>query len=204
MTLYDHPDCPYGMKVRIVLAEKDMDCEMVTVDMQSGQHRQPEFLKLNPFGRVPVLVDEGCVIYDSTIINEYLDDEYPEPALRPADSDERARVRLLEDYADTAFTLPAMALQNELAKAAGTRDESRVKAARDVVVKALEMLNRELEGKAYLGGEEFSLADVAFAPMVLQLEKLGVHLDNTLKNVKAWAQRLAARPSVAKVPRLVA
>jgi glutathione S-transferase len=205
MTLYDHPDCPYGMKVRIVLAEKDMDCEVVTVDVQSGQHRQPEFLKLNPFGRVPVLVDEGCVIYDSTIINEYLDDEYPEPALRPADSDERARVRLLEDYADTAFTLPAMALQNELAKATGTRDEARVKAARDVVVKTLEMLNRELEGKAYLGGDEFSLADVAFAPMVLQLEKLGVHLDSTtLKNVKAWAQRLVARPSMAKVPRLVA
>ena len=82
MTLYDHPDCPYGMKVRIVLAEKDMDCEVVTVDLQSGQHRQSEFLKLNPFGRVPVLVDEDCVIYDSTIINEYLDDEYPEPAER--------------------------------------------------------------------------------------------------------------------------
>jgi len=204
MTLYDHPDCPYGMKVRIVLAEKDMDCEMVTVDMQSGQHRQPEFLKLNPFGRIPVLVDEGCVIYDSTIINEYLDDEYPEPALRPAASDERARVRLLEDYADTAFTLPAMALQNELAKAATARDESRVKAARDVVVKALEMLNRELEGKEYLAGDSFSLADVAFAPMALQVEKLGVHLDNTLKNVKAWVQRLAMRPSIAKVPRLVA
>lgn len=204
MTLYDHPDCPYGMKVRIVLAEKDMDCELVTVDVQSGQHRQPEFLKLNPFGRVPVLVDEGCVIYDSTIINEYLDDEYPEPALRPADSADRARVRLLEDYADTAFTLPAMALQNELAKTPSARDEARIKAARDVVVKSLEMLNRELEGKNYLGGEELSLADVAFAPMALQLEKLGVHLENSLKNVKAWTQRLAARPSIAKVPRLVA
>lgn len=204
MTLYDHPDCPYGMKVRIVLAEKDMDCDVVTVDLQSGQHRQIEFLKLNPFGRVPVLVDEDCVIYDSTIINEYLDDEYPEPALRPAASDERARVRLLEDYADTAFTLPAMALQSELAKAPGARDEARVKAARDVVIRSLEMLNRELADREYLGGETFSLADVAFAPMVLQLDKLGVNLDSTLKNVKAWAQRLASRPSIAKVPRLVA
>jgi GST-like protein len=66
------------------------------------------------------------------------------------------------------------------------------------------MLNRELEGKEYLGGEGFSLADVAFAPMALQLEKLGVNLDNSLRNVKAWAQRVASRPSVAKVPRLVA
>jgi glutathione S-transferase len=97
-----------------------------------------------------------------------------------------------------------MALQNELAKAAGSRDEGRVKAARDVVIKTLEMLNRELEGNDYLGGDSFSLADVAFAPMVLQLDKLGIHLDSTLKNVKAWTQRLASRPSVAKVPRLVA
>ncbi len=203
MTLYDHPDCPYGMKVRIVLAEKEMDCELITVDLQAGQHRQPEFLKLNPFGRVPVLIDEGAVIYESTIINEYIDDEYPEPPIRPVDSGERSRMRLLEDYADTAFTLPAMAVQMELAKPAGVREEQRVRAARDVVVKGLEMLNRELEGREYLVGE-FSLADVAFAPIVLQLERLGIHPDNSLRNLKAWIQRLAARRSIASVPRLVA
>jgi glutathione S-transferase len=191
------------MKVRIVLAEKEMDCDLITVDLQAGQHRQPEFLKLNPFGRVPVLIDEGFVVYESTIINEYIDDEYPEPPLRPVDSGERSRMRLLEDYADTAFTLPAMAVQMELSKPAGVREEQRVRAARDVVVKGLEMLNRELEGREYLAGE-FSLADVAFAPIVLQLEKLGIHPDNSLRNLKAWIQRLAARRSIASVPRLVA
>ena len=84
MTLYDHPDCPYGMKVRIVLAEKEMDCDLITVDLQAGQHRQPEFLKLNPFGRVPVLIDEGFVVYESTIINEYIDDEYPSRRFGPS------------------------------------------------------------------------------------------------------------------------
>lgn len=191
------------MKVRIVLAEKEMDYEMVTVDLQAGQHRQAEFLRLNPFGRVPVLVDEGCVIYDSTVIGEYLDDEYPEPPLRPAGSDERARMRLLEDYADAAFTLPAMALQIELAKQSNIRDDARVRAARDLISKTLDMVNRELDGREYLGGE-FSLADIAFAPMALQLEKLGIHLDTGLRNVKAWVQRLQHRPSVASVPRLVA
>ena len=203
MTLYDHPDCPYGMKVRIVLAEKEMDYDMVTVDLHAGHHRQPEFLKLNPFGRVPVLVDEGCVVYDSTIIGEYVDDEYPEPPLRPADSDERARMRVLEDYADTAFTLPAMALQYELSKPAGSRDEGRIRAARELITKTLDMVNRELEGREYLAGE-FSLADVAFAPMALQLEKLGVHVDTGHRNVRAWIQKLQRRASVASVPRLVA
>lgn len=203
MTLYDHPDCPFGMKVRIVLAEKEMDCETVVVDLAAGQHRQPDFLKLNPFGRVPVLVDEDCVVYDSTIIGEYLDDEYPEPPLRPVDSAERARMRTLEDYADVAFTLPAMALQHEMGKPAGSRDENRVRAARDMIARTLEMVNRELEGREYLCGE-FSLADVAFAPMALQLEKLGVHVEAQLKNVRPWIQRLQGRSSVASVPRLVA
>lgn len=203
MTLYDHPDCPFGMKVRIVLAEKEMDCETVVVDLAAGQHRQPDFLKLNPFGRVPVLVDEDCVVYDSTIIGEYLDDEYPEPPLRPVDSAERARMRTLEDYADVAFTLPAMALQHEMGKPAGSRDEGRVRAARDMIARTLEMVNRALEGREYLCGE-FSLADVAFAPMALQLEKLGVHVEAQLKNVRPWIQRLQGRSSVASVPRLVA
>lgn len=203
MILYDHPDCPYGMKVRIVLAEKEWDCDLVSVDLKAGQHRQSEFLRLNPFGKVPVLVDEECVVYDSTVINEYLDDEYPEPSLRPADSDARARMRLLEDYADSAFTLPAMAVELELAKSTPDREETRLNAARDVVSKGLAMLDRELADREWLVGE-FSLADVAFAPAVLKLEKLGIPVDPALTNVRAWISRLSARPSVGSVLKLVA
>ena len=203
MILYDHPDCPYGMKVRIVLAEKEWDYDLVAVDLKAGQQRQPEFLNLNPFGKVPVLVDDDTVVYESTVINEYLDDEYPEPALRPVDSDARSRVRLLEDYADTAFTLPAMAIQVEQAKGMLERDEARLETARGVVTRGIEMLNRELEGREYLAGE-FSLADVAFAPMALQFERLGMRLDPALKNVRGWLARLSARQSIAAVPKLVA
>jgi len=200
MTLYDHPDCPFGMKVRIVLAEKDWDYDLVTVDMAAAQHRQPEFLKLNPFGQVPVLVDEECVIYDSTIINEYLDDEYPEPALRPADSDLRARMRLLEDYADTSFTLPAMAVDREVAKGVLDRDEAIVERAKSILSKGLEMLNGQLEGKDFLIGE-LSLADIAFAPALMSLERIGVQVDPSLGNVRAWIGRLAGRPSIGSLPK---
>jgi glutathione S-transferase len=203
MKLYDHPDCPYGMKVRIVLAEKEMDFELIEVDLKVGQQRQPEFLRLNPFGKVPVLVDDDVIVYDSTIINEYLDDEYPAPALRPEDSDACARVRLLEDYADTAFTLPAMAIQFEQSKGTLERDDARLETARGVVTRGIEMLNRELEGREYLAGE-FSIADIAFAPMALQLERLGTRLDPAMKNVRAWLTRLTARQSIAAVPKLVA
>jgi len=203
MTLYDHPDCPFAKKVRIVLLEKDLEFDVVTVDLEHGEQRSEEFLKLNPFGKVPVLVDEGCVIYDSTIINEYLNDEYPLPELLPQESADRARVRLLEDFADNAFTLPAMAAERELAKPAGERDDNRLSTAKDVLSATLRMLDRELAGREFLGGE-FSLADVAFAPTALRLDRLGITLGSDLRNVKAWVARLTARASVGSVAKLVA
>ncbi len=200
MTLYDHPDCPFGMKVRIVLAEKDWDYDLVTVDMGANQHRQPEFLKLNPFGQVPVLVDDDTVVYDSTVINEYLEDEYPEPSLRPEDSDLLARVRLLEDYADTSFTLPAMAIEREMKKGVLDRDDVLVKRANAVLGKGLAMLNGQLDGKEFLVGE-LSLADISFAPALMSLDRLGVSVDASLGNVRAWISRLAGRPSIGSLPK---
>ena len=82
--LYDFLPCPFGQKVRIILAEKGLSYELVQIDLTQGEQRKPDFLRLNPFGRVPVLIDEDITVYDSTIIAEYLEDEYPEPPLLPA------------------------------------------------------------------------------------------------------------------------
>jgi RNA polymerase-associated protein len=202
MKLYDYPNCLFAKKVRIVLAEKELEFDTEFIDLSQGQQRSEEFLRLNPFGKVPVLIDEDCVMYESAIINEYLNDEYPHPPdLLPEDSAQRARVRLLADFADRAFTLPAMAVERELA--AAEPDEARLAAARDVLTKTLAMLERELEQREYLAGD-FSLADVSFAPALLQLDKLGVAIDDALVNVKAWSRRLADRPSVGSVMKLVA
>ncbi len=203
MVLYDHPDCPYAKKVRIVLAEKDLTFETRVVDLAAGEHHDKEFLRLNPFGKVPVLVDEGVVVYDSTIINEYLNDEYPHPPLLPEDSSERAQTRILGDFADHAFTLPAMALERELARRANERDDRRMASGREVLTKTLAMLEKRLDGNEYVTGE-FSLADAAFAPTALALNKLGIKIDATVPNVRAWVARLTERPSVGPVVRLVA
>lgn len=202
MTIYDYPGCPFGRKVRIVLAEKELSFDAVQVDLAKGQQRSEEFRRLNPFGKVPVLVDESSVVYESTIINEYLNDEYPHPPeLLPEDSGERARVRLLVDFADRAFTLPVMALERD-AKAAD-KDEARTAAARDTIAKTLAMLERELAGREYLA-EDFSLADVAFAPALLMLPQVGVTIDPSLANVAAWKARLLSRPSIGKVAKSAA
>ena len=203
MTLYDYPDCPFAKKVRIVLAEKELTFDTVPVDLSQGQNRTEDFLRLNPFGKVPVLVDEGCVIYESNIISEYLNDEYPHPPelLPEEDSAERARVRLLADYADRVFTLPFMAIEKHVN---GTdTDPARDARARELVSSGLAMLERELKNREYLAGE-ISLADIAFAPAALGLADLGIEVDSGLSNVKAWIQRLAERPSIGSVIKMVA
>ncbi|MFN8627194.1 MAG: glutathione S-transferase family protein [Candidatus Binatia bacterium] len=193
--LYDYPDCPFCQKVRVVLAEKDLEYERVHVDLRKQEQRSPEFLKLNPYGRVPVLIDEDVVIYDSTIIDEYLDEEYPNPPLMPEDSAGRARVRLLEDFADNSFTPQAGMIMAELHKPEAERDADRIRKLQGEVSRILLRLEAGLDGKEYLGGG-FSLADVAFAPRIVLLSQLGIELDARLQNVSGWIARLRERPSI--------
>jgi glutathione S-transferase len=193
--LYDYPDCPFCQKVRVVLAEKDLEFERVHVDLRKGEQRTPEFLKLNPYGKVPVLIDDDVVVYDSTIINEYLDEEYPNPPLMPQDSAGRARVRQFEDFADNSFTPPAGVVLAELHKQEGERDMEKVRKYQGELARVLARLEGALEGKQFLAGE-FSLADIAFVPRVLILPQLGVELDTRLQNVAAWIGRLRDHPSV--------
>ena len=193
--LYDYPDCPFCQKVRVVLAEKDLEFERIHVDLRKGEQKAPEFLKLNPYGKVPVLIDEDIVVYDSTIINEYLDEEYPNPPLMPEDSASRSRVRLLEDFCDNSFIPPAGVVLTELHKPEAERDEEKVKRYQAEMSRVLGRLEGYLDGYSYLVGE-FSLADVAFAPRVMILPQLGVEVDPRWQNVSGWIGRLRERPSV--------
>lgn len=195
MKLYHHPDCPYSQKVRVVMAEKDLEYELVLVDLHKSEQKTPEFLKLNPYGRVPVLVDDDVVVYDSTIINEYLNEEYPEPAMMPEDSASRARVRLLEDFCDTSLIPPTMVVLAELHKAEDQRDKETLLRYQTEISRVLARLESQLEGREFLGGD-FSLADAAFAPRLMILPQIGVEIDSRLTHVLAWIQRVSERPSV--------
>jgi glutathione S-transferase len=193
--LYDFPQSPYCQKVRLVLAEKDLSYEKTFVDLMKNEQKSPEFLRLNPYGKVPVLIDDGEAIYDSTVVNEYLEDEYPHPPLMPEASGERARVRMFEDFADNSFTAQGGLLAAELRKPAEQVDQERVQRYRADLVRVLEFLERQLEGKDYVAGD-FSLADLAFIPRMLQLPGLGVEIPARLKNVLSWSDRLRQRLSV--------
>lgn len=193
--LYHYPDCPYSQKVRVVMAEKELEYDPVLVDLRKNEQRSAEFLKLNLYGKVPVLIDEEIVIYDSTIINEYLEEEYPAPALMPEDSATRARVRLLEDFCDNSFIPPTLIILAELAKPQAERDAEKVRRFQGEIGRVLVHLDAQLDGKPYLVGE-FSLADCAYAPRLMILPQLGVELDARLQNVGGWVARLHERTSV--------
>jgi glutathione S-transferase len=202
--LYDFLPCPFGQKVRIVLAEKSLSYDLAVLDITKGEHRRPEFLRLNPYGRVPVLVDEDTVVYDSTIINEYLDDEYPDPPVLPRIefSSLRARARLFEDFADTSFTPQVGQLMAEMAKPEGERDQGRVQRLRQTIERVMDYVNRELQGKHFLAGE-FSVADIGFVPRVLVLGELGIEAAAGRSNVDGWIKRLIERPSIQTLEGLV-
>jgi len=132
--------------VRIALAEKRIPWEPILVNLRADEHRTPAFLALNPYGKVPVLLDEGAVIYESTIVNEYLEDRFPEPPLMPRDPLGRAEVRLWEDYGDIAFLGPAEGIFIH-DKGWRTFEPERLQHMRQQVQDALTRLEKQLAGK---------------------------------------------------------
>ena len=195
--LYTFPPSTNSRKVRIALLEKGLEFERVNVDLSKREQKNPEYLKIHPFGQIPALDDEGFVIYDSTVINEYLEDEYPYPPLMPSDSEGRARARLMEDFRDTHFNPYFVHLLQETRKPEGERDEQRIQNAKAEITKGLDRIESELQDREFLAGP-FSLADVAFMSNLELLDRFSIPVDaNKYKRTVAWIDRLKARPSFA-------
>ena len=181
LRLIDAPRCPYCARVRIALAEKGVPYETVVIDLDD----RPAWLyELNPAGRVPVLEEGGWALPESAVINELLEERYPEPPLLPVDPGARAAARLaIFRYED--FTRPYYALR---------RGQEGAEAA---FADALAALDATLEGTPFVTGAAFGLADVAYVPWVIRArDLLGVSLA-PYPHLDAWLARLAERPSVA-------
>jgi glutathione S-transferase len=194
--LYTFPASSNSRKVRMALIEKGLEFERIPIDLSKREQKNPDYLKIHPFGQVPALDDEGFVLYDSTIINEYLEDEYPYPPLLPKDSEGRARARLMEDLRDGHFNPASGQLNRELRKPEAERDQNAIQQARAKITECFDRLEKELEGREYLAGP-FSLADIAFVPNIDTLDRIQLQIDPKYKNVLAWIARLKARPSFA-------
>jgi glutathione S-transferase len=198
ITLYDAMPSANSERVKIVLHEKGLAYERVTLNLARKEQKQPEFLKLNPYGKVPVLIDDGKVLFESCIINEYLDEKYPGPALRPKDPYLRARGRILVDYALRYLHEPYWTLRTEMMKREAVRDASILEGTREALRTLLEYLDRALGSQAHFLGE-FSLADIDVWPRLSRLEAYGALPAPSLPGLGAWLATMKRRPSVASV-----
>ena len=188
ITLYDADRCPYCARVRIALAEKGIEYETVEVDLDD---RPAWIYEKNPLGRVPVLEEDTFVLAESAVIDEYLDDRYPEPPLWPADPAERALGRMLVFRFDE-LSRPYYALR---------RGEDGAADRLDVALGELDAL---LEGRPFLSGREFGLADIAYVPWILRArDRLDVDLGR-FSALADWLARLEVRPSIAAEIEVVA
>jgi glutathione S-transferase len=188
LTLYDAPRCPYCARVRILLAEKNVEVDVVEIDLAD----RPAWLyEKNPAGRVPVLEEDDRPLPESVVIMEFLEERYPEPALLPADPADRAFARLLV-FRDDELTAPYYAVRRGEDGAAERFDE------------ALRRFDAELSERPYLGGAGYGLADIAFVPWILRArDMLGVSLE-PYPALADWLARLEERPAVAAEAGIVA
>ena len=193
--LYDFKSSPNCQRVKIVLAEKNLPYDIVPIDLRAQEQKTPEYLKLNPYGKVPVLTDDATVLYESLIINEYLDEKYPNPSLMPKDPAKKAKARILIDYGMAHFDNAYQKLRMELMKDSKEQNQQAIASAKDELKKLLRRFEEELGDQPYLTGD-FSLVDADLLPRFTRLEGFGVLPDASLPRLAKYLERVKARPSV--------
>jgi len=185
----------FSSKTKVVLEEKGLAYRVERVKIGDIWKKTPEVLEKNPLGKVPWIDDDDVRIYDSTVINEYLEERYPEPRLLPQDPLARARVRALENYGDEIVLsgpLPGIWMP-WWSKPEQRNLEDMARARETLRSRALPFLEKSLDGRDYLAGA-FSMADVPFMAVAMVLQVDGMSLDG-FADFAAYLDRLRSRPS---------
>lgn len=183
MTLYSTITCPFSHRCRIVLHEKDMDFQVIDVD---PNNKPEDIAVMSPYGRAPILVERDLVLYESHIINEYIDDRFPHPQLMPADPVMRARARLF-----------LYRFEQELFCHIGdveSKDQKVADKARAVISDNLTVITPIFEKQKYILGDDYSMLDVAIVPLLWRLEHYGISLPKKAAPLLKYSERLFSRP----------
>ena len=186
----DHDDTllghhlPFSQRCRFVLYEKGMDFQIIDVDL----FNKPEDLAvMNPYNQVPVLVERDLILYESNIINEYIDDRFPHPQLMPADPVMRARARLFLFRFEQEMFSHVISIEKGTPKQADK--------GRQTIRDALTQIAPVFAKQKYMLGEEFSMLDVAIAPLLWRLDHYGIQLGKQAAPLMKYAERLFSRPA---------
>jgi RNA polymerase-associated protein len=189
MVLYSGTTCPFSQRCRLVLFEKGMDFEIRDVDL----YNKPEDISImNPYGQVPILVERDLILYESNIINEYIDERFPHPQLMPADPVMRARARLfLFNFERELFVHVQVLERRDPSKEAQKLQDK----ARQQIRDRLTQLTPIFIKNKHMLGEEFSMLDVAIAPLLWRLDHYGIEMPKTAAPLLRYAERIFSRPA---------
>jgi glutathione S-transferase len=197
MKLYTAPTSPYSRKVRVVLAEKKIDCEFVDEDPWVAQTTVPQF---NPLGKIPVLVlDDGTTLYDSRVIVEYLDTVSPVSRLIPEPSRQRIAVRRWEALAD-GICDAVITVVRETKRPATQQSKDWIARQVQKMHRGIAELAGELGDKAWCSGDAYTLADIATGCALgyLDLRQPAIDWRGEYPNLLRLAEKLGKRPSFAE------
>ena len=189
VVLYSGSYCPYSHRCRVVLGEKQMESS-VNVREVDLNNKPEELAMYNPYNKTPVLVDREVKLYESNIINEYLDDRFPHPQLMPTDIMLRAKVRLMLHVIDREIFQYVDILERKTARKQ-QRDEAR-KRIREELLKLVQYLARSNQ---YLADKEFTLLDAGLAPLLWRLEHYQISLPPKAAPLNKYAERIFSRES---------
>ncbi len=192
LKLYHAPISPNSRRVWITLVEKELEFELVEVTLD-GEQFQPEYLALNPFHHIPVLVDDGFNIVESLAILDYLEAKYPKPAMLPTDAKDLAIVRMVQLVTVNELLPAALALTPLMLGLPGANPE-KIEQAQQKVSTVLKFFDNLLGDRPYFGSDSLTLAEPVAGTIVPWLLRGGVALSDYPK-LSAWCDRLMARPS---------
>jgi glutathione S-transferase len=185
----------HGHRVRLFLSMLDLPFEIVSVDLAAGEHRQPGYLKLNPFGQVPTIVDGDTVLFDSNAILVYLAKRYGDPSWLPDDPQGAAAVqRWLSLAAGPIAFGPCTARLVHVFK----RDFD-LERAQEIAQALLPLLDAELAHKPFAAGNHVTIADIAAHTYIAHAPEGGVSLE-PWPHLRAWLERVAALPGFVPMP----
>jgi len=184
MTLYSGTQDPYSHRTRIVLFEKDVEFQIIEVDIDK---KPKDLADLNPYSTVPTIVDRDLVLYESLIINEYLDERLPHPPLMPVDPVSRARARLMLNRFDRDWyrLLPNI----------DSPDKKIANRARNYIRDGLTVISPIFKDQKFILGEEFSLVDCSLAPILWRMSVYKIDLPRQAKPLLEYAERVFERKS---------
>lgn len=194
ITLYDAVPSANSDRVKLVLKEKNLSYQRITLNLRKLEQKSPEFLRLNPYGKVPVLVDGEKILFESCIINEYLDECYPDPPLMPRDPYLRARGRIIVDYMLNFLQSDWTPFRLEMLKQPGDRDSKVIDTKRALLFERLPYVEDALGDKPFFLGT-FSLTDIDVWPRFVLTEAYGLLPEPSFPRLSAWLERMKSRLS---------